>query len=60
MNSSTPDTCTKRVMSYFAKWDENEKIMTRIITFLLGFYVSAIAKRWWDQVFKECAHFDTL
>jgi len=52
MNSSAPDTCTKRVMSYFAKWDENEKIMTRIITFLLGFYVSAIAKRWWDQVSK--------
>ena len=24
--------------------------MTRIITFLLGFYVSMIGKRWWDQV----------
>ena len=42
--------CRNRVKLYFRFWDEHEQTMTRIITFLLGFYVSMIGKRWWDQV----------
>ena len=26
--------------------------MTRLVTFFMGFYVSMIARRWWDQVSK--------
>jgi hypothetical protein len=44
--------CRNRVKLYFIFWDEHESTMTRIITFLLGFYVSMIGKRWWDQVYN--------
>ena len=42
--------CRSRLVNYFNSWDEHEQTMTRIITFLLGFYVSMIGRRWWDQV----------
>ena len=42
--------CRERLVNYFNSWDEHEQTMTRIITFLLGFYVSMIGRRWWDQV----------
>jgi len=44
------DACTIRTQAYINHWDLYEKDFTKLITFLLGFYVSTIAKRWWDQV----------
>jgi len=42
----------KRTKTYFELWANNESTMTKLITFLLGFYVAMIAKRWWDQIGK--------
>ena len=42
--------CRSRLRTYFTLGDQHEQTMTRIITFLLGFYVSMIGKRWWEQV----------
>ena len=36
-----------RLVSHFA---HNIGAFTKILTFLLGFFVSTISKRWWDQV----------
>ena len=36
----------ERYVEYF---DENIGSYARDITFLLGFYVSLVAKRWWEQ-----------
>ena len=32
------------------QWKEQHSQLTRIITFLLGFYVSTIMRHWWDQL----------
>ena len=50
LNMTAHERCIKRVQRYFAHWDSNEATMTQILTFLLGFYVSTIARRWWEQV----------
>jgi hypothetical protein len=42
--------CIVRAKAYFEHWDANAKTLTSIITFLLGFYVTTIARRWWEQV----------
>eukprot|EP00091_Calanus_sinicus_P007253 TRINITY_DN18216_c0_g1_i1.p1 TRINITY_DN18216_c0_g1~~TRINITY_DN18216_c0_g1_i1.p1 ORF type:complete len:115 (-),score=1.90 TRINITY_DN18216_c0_g1_i1:60-404(-) len=44
--------CKVRAKAYFKHWDRNAATLTKIITFLLGFYVTTIARRWWDQVSK--------
>eukprot|EP00092_Neocalanus_flemingeri_P011927 GFUD01012859.1.p1 GENE.GFUD01012859.1~~GFUD01012859.1.p1 ORF type:complete len:435 (-),score=93.53 GFUD01012859.1:908-2068(-) len=46
------DVCVKRTKDYFKNWAAHFSTMTRLLTFLLGFYVSTICKRWWDQVSK--------
>ena len=38
-----------RVVKYLSANTQN---MARETTFLLGFYVTTIAKRWWDQVYR--------
>jgi hypothetical protein len=55
--SNSRSVCRNRVKLYFSFWDEHERTMTRIITFLLGFYVSMIGKRWWDQVLSLWSQF---
>ena len=42
--------CQSEMVKIFAHWEEFETTMSRVVTFLMGFYVSMIAKRWWDQV----------
>ena len=54
-NSTSLEICRNRVKLYFTHWDDHEKTMTRLITFLLGFYVSMIGKRWWEQVIKKAS-----
>jgi len=44
--------CIARATAYFVHWDENARTLTSLITFLLGFYVTTIARRWWEQVSK--------
>ncbi len=46
----------ERVVEYF---DDNIGTFARDITFLLGFYVSLVARRWWDQ-YKLLPWPDTL
>ena len=36
----------RQIVDYFNK---NLNYLGRDLTFLLGFYVSLVAKRWWDQ-----------
>ena len=31
-------------------WNSEVKVASKDLIFLLGFYVSMIVKRWWDQV----------
>ena len=52
-NSTSREICRNRAKLYFTHWDDHEQTMTRLITFLLGFYVSMIGKRWWEQVIKK-------
>ena len=43
----------------FKIWREKEIILTRILTFLIGFYVSFIVRNWWQQL-KTFPVIDTL
>ena len=43
----------------FKIWREKEVILTRILTFLIGFYVSFIVRNWWQQL-KTFPAIDTL
>ena len=36
--------------AHVKEWKEQHSQLTRIITFLLGFYVSTIMRHWWDQL----------
>ena len=58
-SSATPDQkielgnikkCRKFASVWFTRWGLLMKDMSKIITFLVGFYVSTIVKRWWEQV----------
>ena len=43
----------------FKIWRQKEVILTRILTFLIGFYVSFIVRNWWQQL-KTFPAIDTL
>ena len=42
--------CDAWITSKVNHWEDFQVLLTRIVTFLMGFYVSMIARRWWDQV----------
>jgi len=44
------DQCQIIAKDYFDRWAIQEKTMSRLITFLIGFYVSSNVRRWWEQV----------
>ena len=50
INTTSTETCRDTLKTYFTHWEDQTQSMTRLITFLLGFYVTMITKRWWDQV----------
>ena len=53
INTTSSETCRNTLKTYFTHWEDQTQSMTRLITFLLGFYVTMITKRWWDQVNSE-------
>ena len=42
--------CDRLITGWFRHWKESDRMMLSCITFLLGFYVNHIVKRWWDQI----------
>ena len=42
--------CRTWAKSWFDRWFELMNIMSRVITFLLGFFVATNTRRWWEQV----------
>ena len=42
--------CDEWLSNKFTHLENFEVLLTRLVTFLMGFYVSMIARRWWDQV----------
>ena len=42
--------CDRIITGWFRHWKESDRMMLSCITFLLGFYVNHIVKRWWDQI----------
>ena len=55
-SNSTTDTedetnpCRIWAFRLFERWSELMKDMAKVITFLVGFYVSTNVRRWWEQV----------
>ena len=45
-------TCKVWAFRWFQYWNQKMKDMLKVITFLVGFYVSTIVKRWFDQVYQ--------
>jgi len=43
-------TCQRWAVRWFDWWNKKMKDMLKVITFLVGFYVSTIATRWWEQI----------
>jgi len=41
-------------------WNSEVKVASKDLIFLLGFYVSLIVKRWWDQVDQKGIHIQHL
>ena len=41
-------------------WNSEVKVASKDLIFLLGFYVSLIVKRWWDQVDQKGLHIQHL
>ena len=44
--------CDEIIIGWFMHWKESDRMMLSCVTFLLGFYVNHIVKRWWDQISK--------
>ena len=44
------DICKIWACRWFNRWNVLMKDMAKVITFLVGFYVSTNVRRWWDQV----------
>ena len=42
--------CNRVWHDWVSGMKENESVATRYLTFILGFYVGQMIKRWWDQV----------
>ena len=42
--------CQKWAYRWFKWWNQKMKDMLKVITFLVGFYVSTMTGRWWEQV----------
>merc|ERR550519_3259108 len=42
--------CHDWYADFIRDWKDKENTMTKFLTFVLGFYVSQMIKRWWDQV----------
>ena len=51
--------CNRVWHDWVADMKENENVATRYLTFILGFYVGQMIKRWWDQV-KSLPDIDTI
>merc|ERR1719192_1089600 len=42
--------CRTLASLWFLRWGLLIKDMSKVITFLVGFYVSPIVRRWWEQI----------
>ena len=49
-NNQTTTACDQMIVDWFTHWQESDRMMLSTITFLLGFFVNHIVKRWWEQV----------
>ena len=50
-NQIDNDTDCKVIIDvWFAHWSETERMMLSCVTFMLGFFVKHVVKRWWDQI----------
>ena len=45
-------TCKVWAFRWFQYWNQKMKDMLKVITFLVGFYVSTMTSRWWEQVIR--------
>ena len=45
--------CKDWAYKWFKSWNKKMKDMLKVITFLVGFYVSTMTSRWWEQVFYQ-------
>ena len=52
-------TCNRVWHDWISGMKENESTATRYLTFILGFYVEQMIKRWWDQV-KSLPNIDSI
>ena len=52
-------TCNRVWHDWISGMKENESTATRYLTFILGFYVGQMIKRWWDQV-KSLPDIDSI
>ena len=51
--------CNRIWHDWVTKMKDNETTATRYLTFILGFYVGQMIKRWWDQV-KSIPYIDSI
>jgi len=51
--------CNRIWHDWVTKMKDNESTATRYLTFILGFYVGQMIKRWWDQV-KSIPYIDSI
>ena len=51
--------CNRIWHDWVIKMKDNETTATRYLTFILGFYVGQMIKRWWDQV-KSIPYIDSI
>merc|ERR1712110_62967 len=42
--------CQEWASEWFGWWNKKMKNMLKVITFLVGFYVSTLTARWWEQI----------
>lgn len=45
-----PKPCREWAKEWFTNWKDIAKNMLKVITFLVGFFVSTNIRRWWDQI----------
>ena len=46
------DECQIMIDAWFTHWREHDRMMLSCVTFMLGFFVNHVVKRWWDQITK--------